>query len=88
MYRIPLENEQITKALTTPFAPVDFTDEEKEQFRENIGAGSGGGGGRNLLDNGWFTINQRGQNSYTGSGYGFDRWVCEGGSPTISKRWG
>ena len=28
----------------------------------------------NLLDNPWFTVNQRGQNSYSGSVYGFDRW--------------
>lgn len=76
MYRIPLENEQITKALTTPFAPVDFTDEEKEQIRENIGAGTGsGGGGRNLLDNGWFTVNQRNASSFSLNAYGVDRWI-------------
>lgn len=37
---------------------------------------------RNLLDNGWFTINQRGQSSYTGrSGYddySVDRWMTSG----------
>lgn len=33
---------------------------------------------RNLLDNPWFTVNQRGQNSYTGTTnkYGFDRWLA------------
>lgn len=36
MYRIPLENEQITKALTTPYAPVNYTDAEKEQIVDNI----------------------------------------------------
>ena len=29
----------------------------------------------NLLDNPWFTVNQRGQTSYTGEGYTVDRWV-------------
>lgn len=83
MYRIPYENEQITKTIAAPYAPVDFTEEEKEQFRENIGAGSGSGGGRNLLDNWWFgksVINQRGQSSYTGRGYTIDRWGF--GDPT------
>lgn len=28
----------------------------------------------NLLDNPWFTVNQRGQSSYTSSGYTVDRW--------------
>lgn len=38
-------------------------------------APSGGGGiGRNLLMNPFFTINQRGQSSYTGRGYTIDRW--------------
>lgn len=33
----------------------------------------------NLLDNWYFgnPVNQRGQTSYTGSGYGIDRWYCE-----------
>ena len=31
---------------------------------------------RNLLDNAWFTVNQRGQSSYTGNGnYSVDRWI-------------
>lgn len=77
MYRIPLENEQITKALTTPFAPVDFTDEEKEQIRENIGAGSGGGGGRNLLDNPFFRVNQRNASgAIANREYVADRWLA------------
>lgn len=44
MYRIPYENEQITKTIAAPYAPVDFTEEEKAQFRDNIGAGGGGVG--------------------------------------------
>lgn len=51
MYRIPYENEQITKTIATPYAPVDFTEEEKEQFRENIGAIGGSGGGSSVVVN-------------------------------------
>lgn len=29
----------------------------------------------NLLDNPWFTVNQRGQSSYSGNVYGYDRWI-------------
>lgn len=29
----------------------------------------------NLLDNPWFTVNQRGQSSYTANGYTVDRWT-------------
>lgn len=28
----------------------------------------------NLLDNPWFTVNQRGKNTYNGAGYAVDRW--------------
>ena len=34
--------------------------------------------GRNLLDNPFFTINQRGASSYTSSGYTVDRWRIDG----------
>lgn len=36
----------------------------------------------NLLDNWYFAypVNQRGQTSYTGSGYGIDRWILGGAS--------
>lgn len=44
--------------------------------------------GRNLLDNPWFTVNQRGQNSYTPPAdeniYCVDRFVTNGGALTIS----
>lgn len=42
---------------------------------------------RNLLDNGWFTVNQRGQNSYSGSGYTIDRWLMasSGTTPASSQ---
>ena len=41
----------------------------------------------NLLDNPWFTINQRGKTSYTptsGNYYTFDRWCMENNDPNVS----
>ena len=37
----------------------------------------------NLLDNPWFTVNQRGQTSYTGMGYGVDRWKSYSSANTV-----
>lgn len=84
MYRIPYENEQITKTIAAPYAPVDFTEEEKEQFRENIGAGSGSGGGRNLLDNPFFTINQRNITTTSHGSYLLDRWKAYFNQATVT----
>lgn len=39
----------------------------------------------NLLDNPWFTINQRGQSTYTASGYTADRWKISGGSLELNN---
>ena len=36
----------------------------------------------NILDNGWFTINQRGKTTYNTSGVGMDRWRL-GGNTTV-----
>lgn len=58
-----------------------LTDAQKAQARQNIQAG---GSNPNLLDNPWFTVNQRGQSSYSGTAYGFDRWKTYTGN-TISK---
>ena len=37
----------------------------------------------NLLDNSWFTVNQRGKTSYTGMGYGVDRWKSYSSANTV-----
>lgn len=58
-----------------------LTAAQQEQARQNIKAG---GSNPNLLDNPWFTVNQRGQSSYTGKVYGFDRWKTYTNT-TISK---
>lgn len=39
----------------------------------------------NLLDNPWFTINQRGQSTYTANGYTADRWKISGGSLALNN---
>lgn len=54
-----------------------------EEARENLGAASN----PNLLDNPWFTVNQRGQTSYTPTSsnhYTFDRWCIENNDSNIS----
>lgn len=48
-----------------------LSDTYKAQARKNISAGASN---RNLLDNPWFTVNQRGRTSYS-AGYSVDRWV-------------
>lgn len=52
----------------------------------NGGFGSKGGGSNpNLLDNGWFTVNQRGLTEYVpSSDYGVDRWRRWSSSNTIT----
>lgn len=57
------------------------TNPEKAFAQLNIGTA---GSNRNLLDNPWFTVNQRGQSSYTGRVYGVDRWIEYGSSNTVT----
>lgn len=81
MYKIPYENEQITKSIALPYAPVAFTEAEKAQARENIGAQeSGKYSNPNLLDNPWFAVNQRELTSGFGGEYAADRWSVSYGS--------
>ena len=58
-----------------------LNDTQKGQARQNIGAANTN---PNLLDNGWFLVNSRGQNSYSGYGYTFDRWKSYS-STSVSK---
>ena len=51
------------------FQPYSMTNQEITPYVQAIS-------NPNLLDNPWFTVNQRGANSYTGSNkYSFDRWL-------------
>lgn len=60
-----------------------LTDAQKVQARSNISAGQGGTN-PNLIDNPWFTVNQRGITSLTGSGYIADRWNAPWGQATYT----
>ena len=56
--------------------------EAQEQARANISAGASN---RNLLDNPWFTVNQRSASgTITNGQYGVDRWMAGGGTVTMA----
>ncbi len=60
-----------------------LTDAQKAVARNNIDAGKNGAWTNpNLLDNPWFTVNQRGLSTYTltGNAYLVDRWKSSGGN--------
>lgn len=58
------------------------TNPEKAFAQLNIGTA---GSNRNLLDNPWFTVNQRGVNgTITNGQYGLDRWMAGGGTVTMA----
>lgn len=60
----------------------DTTSGEKAFAQLNIGTA---GSNRNLLDNPWFTVNQRGVNgTITNGQYGVDRWMAGGGTVTMA----
>lgn len=71
---------QVDMATDIPFVDAGFTDTQKAQARKNIGAGATN---PNLLDNPWFTVNQRGQASYT-SGTTVDRWKFSAQPSTVT----
>ena len=60
-----------------------LTDAQKARARSNISAGQGGTN-PNLIDNPWFTVNQRGLTTLTGSGYIADRWNAPWGQVTYT----
>lgn len=65
---------QVDQAVDIPFVDAGFTDTQKAQARKNIAAG---GTNPNLLDNPFFTVNQRGASgAVTTSNYYLDRWRC------------
>lgn len=68
---------QVDKTTDLPFKDAGLSETEKAQARANIGAGSTN---PNLLDNPWFTVNQRGLTSGTSNEYPADRWVATYGS--------
>ena len=44
------------------------------------------GSNRNLLDNPWFTVRQRGNGPFSGAGYTVDRWKIAGGNVVVTPR--
>lgn len=74
-----LNDTKQTKELTTPLTIDGTTETEVEGALGALANRSGGGGGRNLLLNPWFTVNQRGVTSgsvgTTGT-YLMDQWKC------------
>lgn len=60
-----------------------LTSAEQEQARANIMAG---GSNRNLLDNPWFTVNQRSFTSTSSGAYFADRWQVSGNTYTLTRR--
>lgn len=64
----------------TTYQPYSMTNKEMTPYVQAIS-------NPNLLDNPWFTVNQRGQNSYSSTTsivYSVDRWYLFGGSGTIT----
>ena len=58
------------------YQPYSMTNQQMTPYVQSIS-------NPNLLDNPWFTINQRGLSSYT-SGYTVDRWKKQAGTGTIT----
>lgn len=85
----------ITNPLTGQPAQVDQLDHTAQQIDDAIARALPGGAidsvlsskpNPNLLDNWYFAnpVNQRGQTSYTGAGYGIDRWIRYGGDTLLN----
>lgn len=75
----------VTEAVRWDIAQTALTDAQRLQARDNIYATSHN---PNLLDNGFFTVNSRGQSSYTASALMrvVDRWfITAGGSFAINS---
>ena len=73
----------VTEAVRWDVAQTALTDANKLQARSNIDAGKNGAWTNpNLLDNPWFTVNQRSLSTYalTAFAYCVDRWKSSGGN--------
>ena len=75
----------ITNPLTGQPAQVDQLDHTAQQIDDGLNIARGVSN-PNLLDNWYFgnPVNQRGQTSYTGAGYGIDRWRGVYGSEVVT----
>lgn len=62
---------QVDQVTDLPYTNAGLSESQQAQARANIGAG---GTNPNLIDNPWFTIQQRGTSAFTAQGYTADRW--------------
>lgn len=76
----------ITNPLTGQPAQVDQLDHTAQQIDDGLNIARGVSN-PNLLDNWYFgnPVNQRGQTSYTGAGYGIDRWTYHADANVLIK---
>lgn len=65
--------------VATEYVPYSMSNSEITKYRKTWS-------NPNLLDNAWFTVNQRGQSVYTGSVTGLDRWLAQDGSGSCEVR--
>jgi len=75
---------QVDQVVDIPYTDAALTDGQKEQARKNIGAG---GTNPNLLDNPFFSVNQRSAMTITGSSSGVfsvDRWRLFGTTTSLT----
>ena len=71
----------VTEAVRWDVAQTALTDAQRTQARDNINATAYN---YNILDNSWFTLNSRGQSSYTGNTYAIDRWKSANSRTTVT----
>lgn len=63
---------------SSDYEPYSMTNQELTPIAQAVS-------NRNLLDNPWFTVNQRGQSSYSGAAdYSYDRWYRQQSGITVS----
>ena len=89
VYILDNTGAQVDAVTDIPFkADAGLTDAQKAQARANLGISAGGGGvNRNLLDNAWFTVNQRAATTISGSSAGVfsvDRWRLYGSTTSLT----
>jgi hypothetical protein len=68
---------RLASIVDNTYEPYSMTNKEMTPYVQAIS-------NPNLLDNPWFTVNQRGQNSYTAAGYTVDRWKTVNSAGTIT----
>ena len=76
---------QVDQVTDLPYKDAGLSESQQAQARANIGAG---GSNRNLLDNPFFSVRQRGDGPFTGNVYGVDRWRGSNSRTTVTGQSG